>query len=55
MGAKLVPRYLTDLTPPEEFAKPRERTTQSGHRPKGAGRPTKRDRRVLSSYFGNPQ
>ena len=53
VGAKLVPRYLEDLTPPEEFAKQKERAAvQPGLRPRGTGRPTKRDRRIIQSYFG---
>ncbi len=54
VGAKLVPRYLEDQTPPEEYAKLREKKTlvPEGHRPKGSGRPTKRDRRILQSFFG---
>ena len=53
VGAKLVPRYLEDLTPPEEYEKRREKSfAPVGLRPKGAGRPTKRDRRVLESFFG---
>jgi ribosome-associated heat shock protein Hsp15 len=56
VGAKLVPHHLEDLTPPEELAKPRERQfTVPGYRPKGAGRPTKRDRRVLTRFFGDPE
>lgn len=48
VGAALVARYLEDLTPPEELNKPREaRIEPFIHRPKGAGRPTKRDRRLL--------
>ncbi|MBR4809257.1 MAG: RNA-binding S4 domain-containing protein [Bacteroidales bacterium] len=48
MGAQLVPDYLEDLTPDSERAKfhaPRE--TIVLHRDKGAGRPTKKDRREL--------
>ncbi|MBP5559928.1 MAG: RNA-binding S4 domain-containing protein [Bacteroidales bacterium] len=48
MGAQLVPDYLEDLTPESEHAKfhaPRE--TIVLHRDKGAGRPTKKDRREL--------
>lgn len=53
VGPKLVPHYLEDLTPPEEFARQKERSIgQPGLRPRGAGRPTKRDRRILQSYFG---
>jgi ribosome-associated heat shock protein Hsp15 len=55
VGAKLVPQYLEDLTPASEYEKPREKSfAPIGHRPKGTGRPTKRDRRILQSYFGNP-
>lgn len=54
VGAKLVSHYLEDRTPPEEYAKLRERKTlvPEGHRPKGSGRPTKRERRILQSYLG---
>jgi ribosome-associated heat shock protein Hsp15 len=53
VGAKLVPQYLGDLTPAAEYEKPRQKVfAPIGHRPKGTGRPTKRDRRILQSYFG---
>lgn len=53
VGAKLVPNYLEDLTPAEELAKLTEKPALAeGYRPPGAGRPTKRDRRILQSYFG---
>ena len=53
VGAKLVPNYLEDLTPAEELAKLSEKPALAeGYRPPGAGRPTKRDRRILQSYFG---
>lgn len=48
VGAPLVPRYAEDLTPPEEHAKAREQAVLSRSlRPKGSGRPTKRDRRAF--------
>ena len=47
VGAKLLPQYLEDLTPPEEFARQLELSRQPGMREAGAGRPTKRDRRDL--------
>lgn len=53
VGAKLVAQYLDDLTPPEEYEKRRERElAPAGLRPKGAGRPTKRDRRILDNFLG---
>ena len=48
VGAKLVALYAEELTPPEEFAKRRDPNFRPvGLRPKGAGRPTKRERRLL--------
>lgn len=48
VGAKLVAQYVEDLTPPEEFEKLREfNLAQPTQRERGAGRPTKRDRRAL--------
>jgi ribosome-associated heat shock protein Hsp15 len=52
VGAKLLPEYCVDLTPPEEIEKFRQRSVQ--HllaREKGSGRPTKRDRRLLDELF----
>lgn len=48
VGASLVPQYLEDLTPAAE--RERARTPHLEplfHRPKGTGRPTKRERRLL--------
>lgn len=51
VGAKLVAQYAEDLTPPEEFEKQRAFNDRSpGFRPKGAGRPTKRERRLLDDF-----
>ena len=48
VGARLVADFCTELTPPEEFEKARvSRIQQILAREKGAGRPTKRDRRLL--------
>lgn len=52
MGAQLVPEYLEDLTPQSEkdkFHAPRE--TIVLRRDKGAGRPTKKDRRELDALM----
>ena len=51
VSAKVVPQFMEDLTPAEEYAKPREpRLEPLFHRPKGSGRPTKRDRRLLDRF-----
>ena len=53
VGAKLVPDYLEDLTPKEEYEAARERNRGQGiGQPSGAGRPTKRRRRMLDKFFG---
>ena len=51
IGAKLVENYLTDLTPPEEYERI-QMARQYGfeHRDRGAGRPTKRDRREIEEF-----
>ncbi len=52
MGAQLVPDYAEDLTPESERAKfhaPRETIVM--RRDKGAGRPTKKDRRTLDALM----
>lgn len=52
VGAKLVPDYCEELTPPAEFEKAREQRVQHVlAREKGAGRPTKRDRREIERLF----
>jgi len=52
VGAKLVAEFCTDLTPAAEFEKARvHRVQQLLAREKGAGRPTKRDRRLLDRLF----
>jgi ribosome-associated heat shock protein Hsp15 len=51
VGAKLVPQYLEDLTPLEEYQRRREANLlPPGFRPKGMGRPTKRDRRDMEQF-----
>jgi ribosome-associated heat shock protein Hsp15 len=50
VGAALAKQYVEDLTAPEEYAKKREPNYQPlFFRPKGGGRPTKKDRRELES------
>ena len=56
VGSKLVPEYLEDLTPPEEYESARERSRGQGFRqPRGTGRPTKRRRRMLDKFFGKAE
>ncbi len=48
VGAKLVENFMTDLTPQEEYDKLKlARETNYEHRPRGLGRPTKRERRLI--------
>ena len=51
IGAKLVPQYLENITPPEEY-EILEMSKISGfvNRSKGLGRPTKKERRVLDDF-----
>lgn len=52
VGAKLVDQYMEDLTPEEEYRK--MALLRAGHtsRPRGAGRPTKKERREMDEWFG---
>ena len=52
IGPKLVVDFCDDQTPPEEFAKVRVQPVQQFlARAKGAGRPTKRERREIDRLF----
>jgi|SRR5581483_7304664 ribosome-associated heat shock protein Hsp15 len=52
VAAREVPKYAEDLTPASEYEKPRERILPPLFtRPKGAGRPTKKDRRQIDKLF----
>lgn len=52
MGAKLVPEYLIDVTPPEELELlEMQKHMRWSTREKGTGRPTKKDRRDLDEFF----
>lgn len=51
VSAKLTVNYLEDLTPEEEKLKlDISKTGPAGHRKKGTGRPTKRERRVIDRW-----
>lgn len=53
-GAKLVPNYAENITPPEELAKLRAPVeTFFLKRDRGAGRPTKKDRRQMEDLWSN--
>jgi ribosome-associated heat shock protein Hsp15 len=50
VGAKLVSQFAEDLTPPEELEKARTVPEDLvGYRPRGSGRPTKRERREIEN------
>lgn len=52
VGAKWVGLYREDLTPPEDLEAQRLiRASQDYYREKGTGRPTKKDRRDLDTFF----
>ncbi len=51
VGAKLVDLYRKDLTPKEEFEKQELlKYSKDYYRKKGAGRPTKKDRREIDDF-----
>jgi ribosome-associated heat shock protein Hsp15 len=51
VGAKLVAQFMEDRTPPEEYQRRREANLlPPGFRPRGSGRPTKRERREIDSF-----
>ncbi len=53
VGAKQVPEFLADLTPPEEYEKAKQaRLEHFLARERGRGRPTKKDRRSMAQLFG---
>lgn len=52
VGAKLVPDFLEDLTPPEEYEKRQTLAQSILKRDRGMGRPTKKDRRDIEKLLG---
>ena len=55
VGAKLVPDYRKDVTPPEALAhKEMMRLSRENYRQKGSGRPTKKDRRDIEGFMDDP-
>jgi ribosome-associated heat shock protein Hsp15 len=51
IGAKLVALFMKDVTPKEEFEKTELlKYSKDYYRKKGAGRPTKKDRRDIEGY-----
>ena len=55
VGAKLVDIYRKDLTPKEEFEKNELlKYSKDYYRKKGAGRPTKKDRRDIENFTEDP-
>lgn len=56
VGAKLVPLYIKDVTPKEEFEKLELlKYSRDYYRKKGTGRPTKKDRRDIDDWFESPE
>jgi ribosome-associated heat shock protein Hsp15 len=52
MGAKLIVDFVEDVTPPEEMELlEMQKHMRWSSRDKGAGRPTKKDRRELDDFF----
>jgi ribosome-associated heat shock protein Hsp15 len=52
LGAKLVPDYLIDITKAEEIEKHKSYLlAQSVYRENGTGKPSKKDRRDIDSFF----
>jgi ribosome-associated heat shock protein Hsp15 len=55
VGAKLVPEVLEDLTPAEELDKLKAVKRNFVQRDRGAGRPTKKERRDIEDFLSDPK
>lgn len=56
MGAKLVPEFMENVTPAEQFEiLEMAKFSINGKRDRGTGRPTKRERRQLMDYIGDDE
>ena len=56
VGAPLVINYMEDLTPPEEYEKLKMKGKLNAEfRPRGIGRPTKKQRRMIDKLKNNKQ
>ena len=53
VGAKIVDQYVTNITPQEEIDKLQMQDDFFIKRERGAGRPTKKDRRIIDKLQGN--
>ncbi len=51
VGARSVPGFAEDLTPPEERARARAERERTPSFPRGFGRPTKKQRRLLEGWL----
>jgi len=54
VGASVAKECVEDQTPAAEFEKPREKYFPTFVRPKGAGRPTKKERRQMEAAIAPP-
>ena len=54
LGAKLVPEYLRDITPPDQLEMLElARLSAQANRDRGTGRPTKKDRRDIEQFIAD--
>lgn len=54
LGAKLVPEYLRDITPPDQLELLElARLSAQANRDRGTGRPTKKDRRDIEQFIAD--